>query len=217
MAPHIGLTESELLSRFHGVVERVANDNVCRADLAEAELENILSLFLALIDEAGGPDQVVTLLAERYPPAPLGEERLFPLVVTNGPSLYLVSDGAGVVSPPHHHATWAVIVGLAGVERNTAFEIVSQDPPVATAVSTRDLGAGDSHLMTALQIHGTFVPGNESSYHLHLYGRALNSLASFPARCFSVDQASTSPSSSALGSVLGSPFGSPFRSLSREP
>jgi len=35
-----------------------------------------------------------------------------------GPSLYLVSDGEGVDTVPHHHQTWAVILGIRGEEFN---------------------------------------------------------------------------------------------------
>ena len=58
-----------------------------------------------------------------YPPARGTQELVYPIAVSEsgGPSLYLVSDAAGVSSAPHEHPTWAVIVGLSGSETNTLF------------------------------------------------------------------------------------------------
>ena len=52
-----------------------------------------------------------------YRAAAHGEELLYELAVTvgNRPSLYLVSDGIGVTSPPHCHGTWAVVAGIRGM------------------------------------------------------------------------------------------------------
>ena len=35
----------------------------------------------------------------------------WPLAPDNSPSLYLVSDGHGVITPPHEHKTWVIIAG----------------------------------------------------------------------------------------------------------
>ena len=58
------------------------------------------------------------------PEAERGQEMLYELAVSpiGGPSVYLVSDGPGVKSPPHEHQTWAVIVGVRGCELNLLFK-----------------------------------------------------------------------------------------------
>lgn len=54
-----------------------------------------------------------------------GEELLYELAMSSGnrPSLYLVSDGVGIVSPPHCHETWAVIAGIRGQELNHRYTV----------------------------------------------------------------------------------------------
>ena len=78
-------------------------------------------------------------------PASEHEERLWLLaqVGSDGPALYLVSDGSGVASAAHGHDTWAFIFGLAGIERNTLYRVASQDKREVYRDQVIDLGAGD--------------------------------------------------------------------------
>jgi len=115
-----------------------------------------------------------------------GQERLHPLAVakSGGPSLYIVSDGAGVTSAPHEHRTWVVIVGLRGIEVNTIFR--RADASTREIVREREVavGPGDLLVIYAAQIHSTRVGGEASTVHAHLYGRALSALPPFAQRCF---------------------------------
>ena len=115
-----------------------------------------------------------------------GQERLHPIAVSasGGPSLYLVSDGAGTASAPHEHQTWVAIVGLRGLELNTLFR--RADAATRAIVREREVavGPGDLLVLDAAQIHSTRVDGEASTVHLHLYGRALAALPRFSARCF---------------------------------
>ncbi len=115
-----------------------------------------------------------------------GEERLHALAVSDwdGPSVYLVSDGAGVSSPPHEHQTWAVIVGLRGVERNTRYLRVPGQGRWVVQQGVTDVGAGEFLCMAESEIHATEVVGDGPTYHVHLYGRALSALPTFAERCF---------------------------------
>jgi len=117
-----------------------------------------------------------------------GQERLHPLVVSasGGPSLYLVSDGAGTASAPHEHQTWVAIVGLRGLELNTLFSCA--DAATRAVVREREVtvGPGDLLVLDAARIHSTRVDGAASTVHLHLYGRALAALPPFTERCFKV-------------------------------
>jgi len=121
-----------------------------------------------------------------FPAAQPGEELLYELAVDpgGGPSLYLVSDGAGTHSPPHTHQTWAVVLGLRGVELNQLYRLAGDSGGRLQAVAAEQaVGPGECLVMQAEDIHATRVQG-ESCYHLHLYGRALSHLPPFATRCF---------------------------------
>ena len=62
-----------------------------------------------------------------YRPALGSEELVYEIARAGeaGPALHLVSDGVGTSSPPHEHLTWAVIVGISGVEVNVRYELVN--------------------------------------------------------------------------------------------
>lgn len=105
-----------------------------------------------------------------------------------GPSLYLVSDGEGVDTVPHHHQTWAVILGIRGEEFNV-FHVPTGDGQgrVVTCGEAR-VGPGDVLVMEAHEIHAIDSRrGVHPTYHVHLYGRALAALPSFASRCHAVD------------------------------
>jgi predicted metal-dependent enzyme (double-stranded beta helix superfamily) len=115
-----------------------------------------------------------------------GQERLHTIAETasGGPALYAVSDGAGVVSAPHEHLTWVVIVGLRGTEVNTLFRRADRSTRGIVYEREVAVGAGDLLVLDAAQIHSTRVEGAASTVHLHLYGRALSALPPFSRRCF---------------------------------
>ena len=123
-----------------------------------------------------------------YRQAVPGEELLYELALGNGngPSLYLVSDGGGVTSPPHCHGTWAVIAGIRGQEFNHRYAV--QSPDRRTAVCTGEVAVGPGQALTLgpEDVHSTEVRGVGSTFHLHLYGRPLNELPSFESRCYTV-------------------------------
>jgi predicted metal-dependent enzyme (double-stranded beta helix superfamily) len=120
------------------------------------------------------------------PEAGPGQEFLHHLAVSpvGGPSIYLVSDGPGVTSPPHEHKTWAVIVGIRGCEINTRFERLDVGSRQVVAADSVNVGAGQWLLLSPEQIHATAVLGEQATFHLHLYGAALHTLPPFKSRCF---------------------------------
>lgn len=119
-------------------------------------------------------------------PASGDQELLYPLHVTPAqPALYLVSDGPGVTSAPHGHATWAVIVGVHGNEHNTMYR---RDTPTADAVrpvSNVDVKALDVLILRATAIHATRAADQAPTFHLHLYGKPLDELPPYASRCYS--------------------------------
>ena len=102
-------------------------------------------------------------------PASVGQERVH-LLASAGqdqPSLYLVSDGAGVVSPPHEHETWAVIAGISGIELNVVYARVPGRTREVEPIGDHRVGPGDVLVLDAASIHSTAVDG-AATYHLHL-------------------------------------------------
>lgn len=120
------------------------------------------------------------------PPARGTQELVYPMAVSEsgGPSLYLVSDAAGVTSAPHAHPTWAVIVGLSGSETNTLYKRALRQGRDVHKVAEVVVRAGEVFCMHASDIHSTRVDTLQSSYHLHLYGRPLSLFPSFASRSY---------------------------------
>jgi predicted metal-dependent enzyme (double-stranded beta helix superfamily) len=159
--------------------------------LNEANAAMTVIRSLAASGREGGLTEIAAVLQQLaasphwknvlWPAALPGEELLYELAVSPGcASLYLVSDGSGVISPPHEHGTWAVIAGLRGQEANCLYQTVvaGQVVPMERAV----VGPGEFMVLASTAIHSTEVVGTEPSFHLHLYGKPLNELASFGSR-----------------------------------
>ena len=146
--------------------------------------EQLNVLARKLIQLATSPSWASAIYREALP----GEELLYELAVSqdNGPSLYLVSDGPAVVSPPHEHKTWAIIAGIRGRETNRRFAINSGEARVAEASSVVEVGPGEVLILSTNEIHATEVNTNEATFHLHLYGRPLHALPRFESRCYSL-------------------------------
>ena len=126
--------------------------------------------------------------AAPFPEAEKGEELLYELAVGSGsgPSLYLVSDGVGVVSPPHCHETWAVIAGIRGRELNHRYAVHSAEARTVVHAAEVEVGPGQALVLATADIHSTEVRGARPTFHLHLYGRPLRELPRFESRCFTV-------------------------------
>lgn len=123
--------------------------------------------------------------AYRY--AEQGEELMYPLCEDpdGGPSLYLVSDGEGVDTPPHDHQTWVVIVGLSGCEYHVFYEPEENSGKKVQRKREYPVGAGDVLILNAEDIHGiNSVQGQHPTSHLHLYGRSQQVLPVFSSRCY---------------------------------
>jgi predicted metal-dependent enzyme (double-stranded beta helix superfamily) len=121
-----------------------------------------------------------------YRKANEGEELVYRIATDpkSGITLYLISDGPRSISPPHEHLTWSVIVGLDGVEENTVFEPLDQEKRTVRICRTVSVGPGESIFFDRAAIHGTKVVGQASTYHLHLYGKPLESLPPFASRIY---------------------------------
>jgi predicted metal-dependent enzyme (double-stranded beta helix superfamily) len=121
-----------------------------------------------------------------FPPAGPGQERVYELAEDpgGGAALYLVSDAPCTVSPPHEHLTWAVIVGIRGVEANTLYRITDPERREVEVCGEAAVGAGQALVLPEGAIHSTAVLGPTATYHLHLYGKPLRSLPPFGERTY---------------------------------
>ena len=88
-------------------------------------------------------------------------------------ALYLQSSLPGVDVPPHNHTTWAVIVGLEGIEENRFY-----DRSQAGAVETGKLEVGPGVGVAFLpeEVHSIHIHGDRPVLNFHLYGLALDRL-----------------------------------------
>lgn len=95
-------------------------------------------------------------------------------------ALYLSSANAGKETPPHNHATWAVIVGIDGEELNRIYER-TDDGSVAGRAALRvarehTVRPGAPIALLPDDIHSIHVHGDRATFHLHIYGRRLQDL-----------------------------------------
>ena len=95
-------------------------------------------------------------------------------------ALYLSSANVGKETPPHNHATWAVIVGIEGEELNRIYER-TDDGSVAQRVQLRvarehTVQRGAPICLMPEDIHSIHVQGDHRTFHLHMYGRRLQDL-----------------------------------------
>jgi predicted metal-dependent enzyme (double-stranded beta helix superfamily) len=130
---------------------------------------------------ANGLRQVAAELAlppADFPPAGSSQELVYGLAedARSGIALYLVSDAPGTVSPPHEHLTWAIIAGIRGVEANTLYRIIDSASREVEVCGEVVVGAGQSLVLPERAIHSTAALGATATYHLHLYGKPLESL-----------------------------------------
>jgi len=99
--------------------------------------------------------------------------------VDGGYALYLSLGEPGKAQPPHDHTTWAIIAGVAGVERNEVYaRRKSADPARDTLAHARrvDVGPGQSIVLGPEDVHTIELVGDEPGAHLHFYGLALDRL-----------------------------------------
>jgi predicted metal-dependent enzyme (double-stranded beta helix superfamily) len=96
-------------------------------------------------------------------------------------ALYLSSANVGKSTPPHNHATWAVIVGIEGDELNLLYERTDDGSRPGKA-DIRKVGEyvvtkGSPICLMPEDIHSIHVRGTRPTFHLHMYGRRLPDLA----------------------------------------
>lgn len=96
-------------------------------------------------------------------------------------ALYLNVMHTGKVTPPHNHTTWACIASVEGEEANYVYTPETEGPLVP---GERKISLSESIVVKPGQgigllpndIHSIAINDGESTRHLHLYGRGLETL-----------------------------------------
>ena len=148
----------------------------------EASRDNINKIKSKLVDIANHKEY----WNEQEFPAPTGDQVHTRYLISQDDddsyALYLNVMLTGKKTPPHNHTTWACISAVEGEEYNYLYEPEADGPlvPGDRAISQKDtivVQPGQGIGLLADDIHAIEIKDGVSTRHLHLYGRALETLS----------------------------------------
>jgi predicted metal-dependent enzyme (double-stranded beta helix superfamily) len=152
---------------------------LCECGISKESLAEVAENLKQLAAEPGFP-------YTDFPVAKPGKEVVYELGrdSCSGIALYLVSDSPGTKSPPHEHQTWAVIVGIDGIELNKLYNVIDPQRRQVKEVNEVAVAKKEAILLLEDEIHSTEAVGPIATYHLHLYGQSLNALPKLDERTY---------------------------------